>query len=77
MKYILVSLLALSVGTAAVAADLGTSAASPPQKYPPCSRTVTDECTQMPAAHHMAHKTMKHHRHHRAHRAHKSAQKAS
>lgn len=77
MKYLLVSLLALSVGTAAVAADSSTSAASPSQKYPPCSKSVTDECTQVPGAHQMA-KTMKHHRHHRTHRAHKApAHKAS
>lgn len=77
MKYILASLLALSVGTAAVAADSSSSATSPSRNYPPCSKSVTDECTQMPAAHHMTHKTMKHHRHHRAHRAHKPANKAS
>ncbi|HWJ70462.1 MAG TPA: hypothetical protein VNS79_10495 [Sphingobium sp.] len=67
MKYLFVSLLALSVGTAAVAQGASnSSAASPPAKYPRCSKTVTDECIQaQPAStHHAAAKTMKHHRAH-------------
>ena len=78
MKYLLVSLLALGVGTAAVAgsASNNASAASPPDKYPVCSKTVTDECVQKQGAstHHMAARTMKHHR---AHHPDQPAQKAS
>lgn len=44
MKYLLVPLLALGVGTAAIAAAPGTDAA--PGSYPACSKTVKDECTE-------------------------------
>ena len=44
MKYLLVPLLALGVGTAAIAA--APDAAPAPGTYPACSSTVKDECTE-------------------------------
>lgn len=68
MKYLLVPLLALGVGTAAIAASPDARAAS--GGYPACSKSVTDECTEaarpakaVTGAKH-AHKSA-HHRHHR------------
>ena len=85
MKYLIFPLVALGMGTAAMAQAPST----PPSSYPPCSKTVTDECTSAsgetmhhaarPAAHHKAahHKTAAHHkvaaRHHRTAHAAKPA----
>lgn len=62
MRFILVPFIALGFGTAAMAADATA--------YPPCSKTVQDECTSASSAkHHMAvTKTAAHHHmtHHKA-----------
>jgi len=91
MKYLIFPLVALGMGTAAMAQAPSTppSPPSPPSSYPPCSKTVTDECTSSsgemmhhaarPAAHHKAahHKAAAHHkvaaRHHRTAHAAKPA----
>lgn len=54
MKYLLLPVIALGMGTAAFAAD-----------YPPCSKSVQDECTSTGASHAaMSHKAA--HQHHAA-----------
>lgn len=69
MKYLLIPLAALGVGTAALAQD--APAAKAPDSYPLCSSTVTDECMNPSQAPHHAtakgHATA-HHRHHAAQR---------
>ncbi|WP_176592117.1 hypothetical protein [Sphingobium sp. EM0848] len=73
MKYLIFPLVALGLGTAAMAQP----APSAPKSYPPCSKSVTDECmgSSHAAMHHTAmrshHKMATHHRtHHMAHAAH-------
>jgi hypothetical protein len=74
MKYLIFPLVALGLGTAAMAQPPAA-----PKSYPPCSKSVTDECMgssgtamrhgAMRPAHHRA--MAAHHRpHHMAHAAH-------
>lgn len=78
MKYLIFPLVALGLGTAAMAQPPAA-----PKSYPPCSKSVTDECmgSSGTAMHHAMHhgamrpahhrKMAAHHRpHHMAHAAH-------
>ncbi|MFT3964325.1 MAG: hypothetical protein QM690_00400 [Sphingobium sp.] len=67
MKYLLVPFIALGIGSAAFAATGTTS-------YPPCSKSVQDECISAAPAKHAAAKPAKAHVHHAA--AHKAKGKA-
>lgn len=55
-------LFALAVATPAFAQDT-TPASTPTTTYPPCSATVTDQCTETPWTHgHHGHHGHKHHK---------------
>ncbi|WP_150290035.1 hypothetical protein [Sphingobium estronivorans] len=62
MKYLIFPLVALGLGTAAMAQP----APSAPKSYPPCSKSVTDEC--MGSSHATMHHTAMHHTAMRSHR---------
>ena len=77
MKYLIFPLVALGFGTAALAQPPST--ASAPKSYPPCSKSVTDECmgSSHEGAHHAAMRPAAHsmasHHHKMAARHHKMA----
>lgn len=61
MKYLLIPIAALSIGTAALA-----QSPAPEKSYPPCSQTVKDECISTAGLPHKAKaaKATHHARHH-------------
>jgi len=72
MKYLVAPIIVLGVGTAALAQAAPLPAAKASGSYPPCSRTVTDQCvnpSQAPhraaahkgqVTHHATHRSAKH-----------------
>lgn len=70
----ILAVLALGSATAAYA----DTPAPAPDSFPPCSRTVTDNCMQTPhAAHHARHAKATHRTHHASAASHKAAAKAA